>query len=90
MSRTLIPEFVVGTFALAIWWWLWKTVVSLHELVITSFPQDNALVVSSSLAVLIFGLYAIVAFYCYGIIIERIACLVYDLLKNRRVSNEPV
>lgn len=86
MTRTLIPEGLVGGIALGMFLWLWPTVYSIQYLIYTTEKTNTALQLSSAMAVLIMGLYLLIGAYCGGACFERFAYLIYKGYKKWRLS----
>lgn len=89
MIKTYIPELITGTIALYMFQWLFGATVQLHEMAqwmiqndpISAF--DQSVLFSSSLGVLVMGLYLLIGVYCYGLVIERIGLWAYQKYLKR-------
>jgi xanthine/uracil permease len=81
MTRTLIPEAIVGSVACVIFWYLFPVIVT-AQYTLTQVPneQNMSLIIASIMLAL--GAYALIAVYCYAAIVERIGYFCYESIKS--------
>jgi hypothetical protein len=81
MTRTLLPEVIVGNAACVIFWYLFPAIAT-AQYTLTRVPneQNMSLIIASLMLAL--GAYALIGVYCYATIMERIGYFCYESIKS--------
>jgi hypothetical protein len=72
MTRTYIPELLVGTIALWVFAWLFPSAYAIQQYVMPTAQNDPAMQLAVANGVLLLAIFLLVGVYCYSIIIEQI------------------
>jgi len=103
MTKTLVPEAIAGTASAVMALYMFRPAVDLlaaavameiPPMIAFSHAQEALISniatfkVTAALAVLIVGLYVIIALYCYACIGERVCYILYDHLKARNLRRK--
>jgi hypothetical protein len=82
MSRTLLPEFGVGTISLFAVWYLFPSVMWAQSNLSRTLPVDTNMSLIISGFVLTLGVYLLLGVYCYAIIAERVGYYIYEAIEE--------
>lgn len=82
MSRTLLPEFGVGTISLFVVWYILPSVMTAQATMSRNVSADINLSLIISGFVLTTGVYLLLGIYCYATIVERIGYFAYESVRE--------
>lgn len=91
MTKTYIPEAIVGSIAIGVSAWMGPTIISLQQTSILLYagktdPASIALIVSSAMAVFILGTYLLIGTYCLGVTLEQVIFALHRHWKKGEIS----
>jgi peptidoglycan/LPS O-acetylase OafA/YrhL len=80
MTETKITELVVGSISLSVFLWMFPVASKVDAAVIEYYPSNFNLVISAGTLVFCIGIFGLIAVYCFGACLEKVALY---LLKQR-------
>lgn len=82
ISRSGIPEALVGSIALGLALWLFPTALSLQQLIIVTHPGDPLWQLAGAGIILILGTYLCIGVFLSLLVVESFTIRLYTFLKS--------